>query len=147
MTKLYLSIICLLIHLATQGQKLNNAMWETNGPVNAIVRNGNTIYLGGQFSYVGPNTGSGAVLNTSNGKLDQTPLLKITGNVNTSIPDGKGGWFIGGSFTQVQGEARTGLAHVLPNGMLDKNWNPVMTKPYNLPILVNSLVILDIMIE
>ena len=89
MKKIYFLLLCLLIFRALQAQELDTKLWETNGTVNTIVRNGNTIYLGGQFSYVGPNSGSGAILNISNGKLDQTPLLKIIGNVNTSIPDGK----------------------------------------------------------
>ncbi|MDO1451230.1 PQQ-binding-like beta-propeller repeat protein [Rhodocytophaga aerolata] len=141
MKKIYFLLLCLFIFRALQAQELDTNLWETDGQVNTIVRNGNTIYLGGAFSYVGPNTGSGVVMNLSDGELDQTPSFKIIGNVNTSIPDGKGGWFIGGSFTQVQGEARTGLAHLLPNGMLNQAWNPILTKPYNLTSTVNTLVL------
>ncbi|MDO1451228.1 PQQ-binding-like beta-propeller repeat protein [Rhodocytophaga aerolata] len=99
-------------------------MSTTNGTVEAIAQKGNVIYLGGQFSYVGPNTGGGAEINLNEGGLVKKPLLKIDGKVHIAIPDGRGGWYIGGVFTHVQGVSRHGLAHILPDGFLNKNWNP-----------------------
>ena len=47
-------------------------LWETDGPVHAIVRSGDTIYLGGEFSRVGPHTGSGVALSSTSGAVDPT---------------------------------------------------------------------------
>ena len=39
------------------------------------------------------------------------------------ISDGNGGWYIGGSFTYVNGIARNKLAHIKPDGTLDDLFN------------------------
>jgi hypothetical protein len=117
-------------------------MWVTNNPVTNIVRSGNTIYIAGVFSQVGPYTGSGVILNQSDGKLASTPLLKINGTVYASVSDRRGGWFIGGDFTQVQGVVRNRLAHILANGNLDQTWNPdANTTVYTLAVLGNIVYI------
>lgn len=36
--------------------------WRTDGPVLAILVTNDTAYIGGQFSYVGPDTGNGGVV-------------------------------------------------------------------------------------
>jgi hypothetical protein len=41
-----------------------------------------------------------------------------------AVPDGAGGWYIGGHFTAVAGVDRQNLAHILSTGALDSNWNP-----------------------
>src|SRR5262249_46460520 len=38
-------------------QSLDANRWVTDGEVDAIVPWGNTLYIGGSFGYVGPNTG------------------------------------------------------------------------------------------
>jgi uncharacterized repeat protein (TIGR01451 family) len=111
-------------HLHAQKIEVDTTMWVTNGTVRAIAKTGNTIYLGGGFSYIGPNTGGGAILDINEGKLQEKPFLRINGKVLISIPDGKGGWYIGGTFTEVQGISRNGLAHILPDGFINKHWNP-----------------------
>ena len=68
----------------------NPNMWVTNGAVSAIVRSGNTIYLGGDFTYVGPKTGSGVQLSSSTGQVQGTPL-PVNRTVYASIPYGSGG--------------------------------------------------------
>jgi len=123
---LYLLLFCL--GLPTRAQDLNPAMWGTNGKVSAIARSGNTLYLGGEFSYVGPNTGSGVALSAATGAALPVPPLHIAGRVRAVIPDGSGGWFIGGQFDRVQSVARAGLAHILADGRLDVTWNPVLNR-------------------
>ena len=47
---------------------------ETNGEVNDAVQVGDAVYLGGQFSYVGPRTGPLVALSRTTGeKLDLLP--------------------------------------------------------------------------
>jgi hypothetical protein len=98
-------------------------MWVTDGIVNAIVKHGNTIYLGGDFTSVGPYTGSGVSLDRTTASL-QGSSLRIDGSVRISVSDGAGGWFIGGHFVRVSGYVRKHIAHILPNNTLDLNWNP-----------------------
>jgi len=99
--------------------------WVTNGSVYAIARSedGNTIYLGGQFTRVGPNTGSFAAIDTASG-VASTTFPRVVGLVMASAPDGAGGWYIGGSFTLVGGIARNNLAHILADGSVDANFSP-----------------------
>ena len=94
-----------------------------NGQVNAIVTDGTTIYLGGSFTQVGPNTGRGVPLDATTG----SPVAlypKVTGKVSAAVPDGSGGWYIGGEFTGVGGVARRYLAHIKSDGTVDADWNP-----------------------
>lgn len=104
--------------------------WITNGVVKSVVEdpvNPDVIYLGGNFTYVGPNTGSGAKINTSTGAIITSPSLagvRVNGNIITSISDGAGGFYIGGAFTKVGTTTRNRIAHILPNGSLDPDFNP-----------------------
>ena len=131
MKKLLLSFCCLITFLFSlvpaSAQEVDTTLWVTDQPVEAMVRSGNILYIGGSFTYVGPSTGNGVVLNAATGKLTQTPSLGVVGEIRASIPDGKGGWYIGGIFTVVQGRQRTGLAHILPNGQLDPDWDAVVS--------------------
>ena len=97
--------------------------YVTNSNVNAIAKSGDDLYIGGSFSRVGPRTGSFASVDNSAGDLDDQ-MPEVAGTVNASVPDGDGGWFIGGQITAVDGVARSKLAHILADGTLDPDWNP-----------------------
>ncbi|MBD0258862.1 MAG: hypothetical protein ICV83_24350, partial [Cytophagales bacterium] len=92
--------------------------------MNAIARSGNAICIGGRFTYVGPNTGSGVGISTGSGRVTSAPLLKINNTIEAAVSDGAGGWYIGGTFTQVHGTPRSMIAHILADGTLDQAWNP-----------------------
>ena len=87
--------------------------WEVKGTVNALERSGNTVFAGGGFEYVGPpNAQLGAVVSPATGEAP-LGLPRIIGTeVRTAVPDGGGGWFIGGRFTSVGGRACANVAHV-----------------------------------
>lgn len=89
--------------------------WGTNGFVTSIARVGNTIYIGGWFSIIGPNTGGGVPVDPSSG-APLRPFPRVAGYVSAVIPDGDGGWFIGGAFTAVEGVPHANLAHLLADG-------------------------------
>ena len=40
-----------------------------------------------------------------------------------AAPDGRGGWFIAGSFTHLDGVSERGIAHVLADGTIDPHWH------------------------
>jgi trimeric autotransporter adhesin len=96
--------------------------WATNGAVYTIVPVGDKIYIGGDFTQVGPYTGGGVPLNSSTG-LPTAAFPKINGTVNAVCTDGNGGWFVGGSFLSVDGITQRNIAHILSGGNLDPAWN------------------------
>jgi hypothetical protein len=107
--------------------------WVTNGPVNAIVRAGDTIYIGGRFDRVGPRTGPGVEVSldgSENAGLPQisgagpTSSFGAGGSVSAVAPDGSGGWFVGGLFSHVGGVPRTNLARIRADGTVDPAFAP-----------------------
>src|SRR5438477_4441633 len=103
-------------------QSIDTTLWVTNGAVDAMVRSGTLLYIGGDFTSVGPASGSGVPINTSTGAA-VTPFPKVTGLVFAVVPDGAGGWYVGGSFTQIGGMPRSNIARILASGAVS-GWNP-----------------------
>jgi hypothetical protein len=97
--------------------------WVTNGAVNSIASEGGITYIGGTFTHVGPYTGNGVPISEATG-LVLPSYLRVNGAINIVIPDGTGGWYIGGDFTSVGGVERNRIAHILPDNSLDIYWNP-----------------------
>src|SRR5206468_3212161 len=99
--------------------------WGTDGPVLTIARSGNTLYIGGGFSAVGPCTGDGVSLDRKSG-APRRPFALVNGRVSAVVSDGSGGWFIGGHFNSVAGAPRSNLAHLLSDGRVSR-WAPAVT--------------------
>ncbi|QHT66760.1 T9SS type A sorting domain-containing protein [Rhodocytophaga rosea] len=119
-----LFFICLsYLFTPLQAQEQDTTLWVVDGQVSAAANDENNLYLGGAFKYMGQLTGGGAMLNTSDGQLVNNRSLRIKGTVSAAVSDGKGGWFIGGDFTEILGVKRNGMAHILPDNSLDMNWN------------------------
>jgi hypothetical protein len=98
-----------------------------DGTVNATVAGaGTTTYIGGAFDTVGaPTGGSGLISDTGTGATVSLPSATAgaaNGGVNATVPDGAGGYYLGGSFTQVRGVQCPGLAHLLSDGSVDQNY-------------------------
>jgi hypothetical protein len=110
---------------AAQAQTLRPEVYVTNGRVSAtaLSDDGQTLYIGGAFTYVGPNTGSGVRIGEASGSVLPGGLV-VNGTVRASVEDGAGGFYIGGDFTTVGGVTRNRLAHVLAGGTLDAAWDP-----------------------
>lgn len=98
-------------------------MWDTNGMVNAVLPVGDRIYVGGRFTLIGPHTGGGAPVSRATG-LPVAHFPALNGSVYAAASDGRGGYYVGGSFTTAGGTARAGLMHMLGDGSLDPRWNP-----------------------
>ncbi len=96
--------------------------WVTNGSVLSMIRQGNTLYIGGQFSRIGPNTGRGVPLDGLTGD-PQSAYPRINGTVYAVTDDGAGGWYVGGEFTKVGGTDRANIVHITSRGLLDTSWN------------------------
>jgi trimeric autotransporter adhesin len=103
------------------GRYMLTGFWATPG---AMLRVGNTVYVGGAFSRIANRTGSAIVVPASGGAPEPGFPEVAGGSVTASVADGTGGWYLGGSFTNVGGVARPGLAHVQGDGVLDTAFAP-----------------------
>lgn len=99
----------------------------TNGTVDAVARSDSTIYLGGSFSLVAQQTGPLALTGAGTGGLSAAVPQVSGGSVSAVAADGAGGFFIGGSFTAIDGIPRDYIAHILADGELDTGWAPDAT--------------------
>ena len=104
----------------------------TDGLVQAIVRTGDTIYIGGRFSRLGPRTGPGVEFALDGSQNAGVPEVSGAGGmVNGSggavlavASDGSGGWYIGGLFTHVGGVPRRNIAHIRADHSVDPAFAP-----------------------
>jgi hypothetical protein len=96
----------------------------TNGKVRALVADGDVLYLGGEFTLVGRHTGRSAALDAVTGDPIGAEVATPSAVVSAVVPDGDGGWFVGGSFYEVQKIFRQNLVHILADGSLAA-WDPV----------------------
>ena len=119
-------IAACLVAPGGEAQTLLAGFPVTNGTVRttALSADGQTLYLGGDFTYVGPYTGAGARLDLSDGSVIPDDLAVEGSGVWASVPDGAGGYYIGGAFTSVGGQPRQNLARILADGTLDPAFAP-----------------------
>ncbi len=114
------SLVCTFLFLSAAAADDILPGFEGGWPNSALVR-GNTMYLGGDFGYVGYPSGSLARFDTTNGVVDRN-FPRVAGEVKAVVSDGQGGWYIGGTFTKLGGHSVSNLAHLNSNYELDENW-------------------------
>lgn len=107
---------------AAQNLEAELKWWEPDGPVYAIHKADGVVYLGGDFDNVAVNRPYGVPISLSSGNPNMG-FPVTNGTVYAAEPDGNGGWYIGGSFTVIDGQTRRRLAHIDSNGELT-SWNP-----------------------
>jgi hypothetical protein len=112
-------LACPSSRVAAQG--LDARYWVTDGRVKVIAPWGNTVYVGGDFTYLGPNTGGLAGLD-EHGRI-KVHMPRVDGDVVAVVSDGAAGWYIGGNFGTVAGLSRPGLARILADGSVS-GWAP-----------------------
>src|SRR6478752_3614536 len=87
--------ICLHLNAQTEIKKFIG----TNGPVNAIMQNGDTTYIGGSFSRIGMNVkGLARFKPGSNAPDIDFPELGGTSTISAIASDGQGGSYLAGHF-------------------------------------------------
>jgi hypothetical protein len=111
------------IHVFAQPNTPRNGTWITDGTVSAVAYSKGLTYIGGDFTYVGPNTGYGAALSPATSEPD-LKFPKVNGPIDVVTPDGADGWYIGGRFTKVGNFTRNWIAHINADGTVDPNWDP-----------------------
>ena len=95
-----------------------------DGTIYSSVTDGETLYLGGGFTSISESTGKAVEYNALTEERNATFPKIEDGTVHASVPDGDGGWYIGGSFDTVADETRNNLVHITSNGDVDPNFNP-----------------------
>ncbi len=123
----FIIITCFIFFSQTRSQAVQSSFPVTNGNVYAIASSGSTVFLGGNFTYISPYSGNGVAINTATGNVINTfPTVTTPSTGITSVvPDGAGGFYIGGNFTQINGTSRTYIARLNSDGSLNA-WNPVL---------------------
>jgi hypothetical protein len=72
-----------------------------------------------------PAIGAGIVIpRAGKGRIERSSFPRVAGAVYAAAPDGRGGWYIGGSFDRVGGVARRNLAHLTAGGGVDAAFDP-----------------------
>ncbi|MCS7084796.1 MAG: hypothetical protein NZ534_01800, partial [Bacteroidia bacterium] len=109
-----------------------NEFFVANGQVNAVLRDGNYVYLGGEFDYVGPATGAATLLDKQSAGVDFS-FPRVDGEVYAAVSDGQGGWYLGGLFDKVRWQGvsyeRSNLVHIRPDRSVDLDFAPVVSGP------------------
>ena len=109
-----------------QTLSLDPGLWMTDGRIFATAISGRTLYVGGDFGLVAPYTGCGVPVGAGGAPVKGFPMVSGSGpyvGVFAAVPDGAGGWYIGGSFDSVGGVERRNLAHILGDNTIS-GWNP-----------------------
>ncbi len=118
--------------LTCLGQKLIDRFPETDGIINTMERKGDTLFIGGTFSRVfdGYNSGKfGTAFDRTNWGI-KAEWARPNAEVHCVIPDGSGGFYIGGAFTKVGDSARAGIAHLDSFGRVTQKFSGITVSGY-----------------
>src|ERR671938_16131 len=116
--KLYLVLLAIAIGTSSFAQTLVKNMSSTNGDVYSVYKSDGSYYIGGNFTQVGLKTGY-AALSTLTKDYPDMDFPAADGQIYAAIPDGSGGWYVGGYFTTIGGVSKQRLAHVMKNNTVD----------------------------
>jgi Domain of unknown function (DUF5122) beta-propeller len=96
----------------------------TDGTVDNVLPIGDRLFLAGTFDHIAPRTGPAVSLSASDGTPagTQAEVSGGKGLVDDMVPDGSGGWYVGGDFDRVNDQYRPNLAHVLGDGTVDPDF-------------------------
>lgn len=100
--------------VGTQSVDSSLAVFSPGDRVLGTATLGDTIYLAGSFSRVGPSTGGGVPVDAVSGSPLNFP--RVVGEVRAVLRDGSGGWYVGGHFSYVAAEPRSNLVHIAADG-------------------------------
>ena len=90
--------------------------WMTDGIVHDIEIWGDQIFVGGDFSVSTPYQPRLGAIERDIGYYVPFPAIDVGNEVNTIVPDGNGGYYVGGDFAVIDGKPRQNLAHINSDG-------------------------------
>nr|WP_228345370.1 hypothetical protein [Venatoribacter cucullus] len=97
---------------------------QLNGEVLTQAMLNDVRYVGGSFTHIAAPTGNATALPPAgSGNEHALAFPLVNGTALAIASDGQGGWYLGGNFTEVDGQPRARLAHVNALGQLT-DWNP-----------------------
>lgn len=107
-----------------QSQSIRPDLYVADGTVQTVKvdESTNTLYLGGLFNKVGPNTGGYVSLLKEDASLYTYDFPYIIGNVYDVASDRNGGWYLGGDFSVRGHENLVNLVHINSDHTLDQNF-------------------------
>jgi trimeric autotransporter adhesin len=99
---------------------------EVNGEISVMLKDParNVLYIGGTFDWIGYPMPRGAGIDAFSGIVNYN-FPALNGKVNCTVPDGNGGWYIGGQFSVVGGQLRKNIAQIDAAGQLT-TWAPTV---------------------
>lgn len=89
----------------------------------AAIQSG-VLYVGGGFDRAGPVVGSCAILDPLTAAPDPTAPI-LPGETQAIVPDGEGGWYIGGVLGTAGSSSDPKIRHLLADGTFDP-WSPAI---------------------
>jgi hypothetical protein len=109
-----------ILAASSEAQEVRQDFDVTNTAAKVEALSGNILYL--PATRVGPSTGTGVPVDGTSG-VPLSGFPKVVGQIIVAVPDGAGGWFIGGDFSLVGGLPRRSLAHILSDNSVS-SWDP-----------------------
>lgn len=107
--------------LKSKNGKLFTDFPTSDAYITSFKTDGNTLYLGGNFNYLGYKKQGIAKVDPVNADVN-TAFPSTDGSIFCILPDGNGGYYLGGSFTRVNNSERNSLVHILADGNVDASF-------------------------
>jgi len=104
-------------------QSYNDSIYTPNGKVHSVIRKGDSVYIGGQFTALARVTGNGALFELPRSQ-NTTYMPRVNGTIDLVVSDGSGGWYIAGDFTRVGLDSIKYLAHIRSDKKFDTVFHP-----------------------
>jgi hypothetical protein len=120
------------------GTPYSGRVWDI-----AVHEPSHTAYIVGEFTAIAPTLELAGAIDAASG-LPQPGFPKIeSGEVKVAVPDGAGGWYIGGNFkiTLSATDSRVALARIRADGTVDPQWKPQLAQQSAAPSTVWALAV------
>jgi hypothetical protein len=126
-----------LLPTPTPGPGQWASTWISDGTVHVLASDGNKVFMGGDFGAVAPNHSFLTSLVPDDMNITAGPWVgqDTSASIEAIVPDGAGGYYVGGRFTELGGVSVSRCAHVLADGTVNPGFAP---NPDN---VVHSLVL------
>lgn len=90
-----------------------------------LFKTGGKYIVHGAFQNWSDNDGSSLIIDTTSNQIINRNKWRINGIVRTAVPDGSGGFFIGGDFTRIGDSSRKYFAQINASGQ-PTSWKPIV---------------------